>query len=160
MELDEETASTLNSAEVSNRWLRHIVCAPPTLGGALVRYSEHLCWVRTVALHLRTISVLSTSHIVKNTRLFILTRLRACQPHQKFSYQTLLVISDPRGRLALWSISEHFWTVFVIHSLFSNCLSDICPISCLPHWLPNQRAPCALLFWATWSQNPTCFGRQ
>ena len=82
--------------------------------------------------------------------LYSFTRLRACQPHQKFSYQTLLVISDPRGRLALWSISEHFWTVFVMHSLFSNCLSDTCPISCLPHQLPNQKA----------TYTPRCFGPQ
>lgn len=32
--------------------------------------------------------------------------LRVNQFHQKFSYQTLIVISDPKGRLTLWNTSE------------------------------------------------------
>lgn len=159
MGLDEQTASTLNSAEVSKRCLRHIVCAPPILAAWVIhRLSISTEW--GLALCLRTISVLSPSCTAKYTRFFILTRLRAYQPQQKFSYQTLLVISEPMGRLALLSISKHFWTVFVAHSLFSNCLSDTCPISYLSHWLPNQTASWTLLVWTTQSENPTCFGRQ
>lgn len=138
--------------------VQDIVCAPSILAAWVIHTLSISEW--GLALCLRTISVLSPSRTAKYTRFFILTRLRACQHQQKFSYRTLLVISEPRGRLGLLSISKHFWTVFVTHSLFSNCLSDTCPISYLPHRLPNQTASWTLLVWTTQSENPTCAGRQ
>lgn len=60
MELDEETASTLNSAEVSKRCSRHCLCSF-NIGSLSYTYTKHL-WVRTCSMLKNHLSFIPLSH--------------------------------------------------------------------------------------------------